>query len=160
MLGMSVELFVLIAFALPFLVGFARFEFPKMEDESYPSFLADTFDKRTLVQGGVVLDETEFSENANGYKYADAGILVGRTSTEAGNNAPFGHVDGSNRTVTNQEEIYILAHDKQYLRENPEAAVIRHGTQIRMDQLPGYGSFTSGQTSWIKDNHDIIPGTR
>ncbi len=150
---------VLALAALPFL-AVGRFKFPKFDDESYPAFIADTFDKRTLVQGGVILDASEWSENAEGYKYAQAGTIVGRSSSEVDNDAPFGQVDGDDRLASNQEEMFLLAHDVQYLRENPAGAILRHGTQIRMDKLPGYGSFSSDQRAFVEDNHDIVPGTK
>jgi len=156
MLGLLIAL----ALALPFLaVGMARFEFPKFEDQSYPNFIADTFDKRTLVQGGILLDPSTFSENSNGYKNADAGILVGRTATERDNNAAFGKIDDVNKPIGNQAEVFLLAHDVQYLRENPAAAVLREGTQIRMDQLPNYSDFTTAESDFVKNTFEVVPGT-
>ena len=92
-------LYVLAAFLLPFMVGLPRFQFPQMDNESYPSWIADDLDRRTLVQGGIVLDESQFSTNANGYKYVESGTLVGRTDTEAQNGDGFAKVSDNARDI-------------------------------------------------------------
>jgi len=146
-------LYVLAAFLLPFMVGLPRFQFPQMDNESYPSWIADDLDRRTLVQGGVLLDPSAFSENANGYKYVESGTVVGRTQTEADNGTGFSPAEDTD------DYYFITAHDVQYADENAEVAVVRDGTLIRFDQLPGYGSFSSIIEDALKDKYEIVPGT-
>jgi hypothetical protein len=144
---------VIASFLLPFAVGVGRFEFPTMDNDSYPSWIADDMDRRTLVQGGVMLDPSAFSENANGYKYVESGTLVGRTSTEAGNGVGF------SPAADTDDEYYLTAHDVQYADEDPSVAVVREGALIRFDQLPGYGGFSSALQTAIKSKYEIAPGT-
>jgi len=147
------SLAVLAAFLLPLFGGLARFDFPKMENKSYPSWIADTMDRRTLVQGGVVLNPSQFSENANGYKFVESGTVIGRTQTEADNGTGFSPAEDTD------DYYFITAHDVQYADENPEVAVVRDGTLIRFDELPGYGSFSSIIEDALKDKYEIVPGT-
>jgi hypothetical protein len=144
---------VIASFLLPFIGGLARFEFPTMDNDSHPSWIADDMDRRTLVQGGVMLDPSGFSENANGYKYVESGTLVGRTSTEASNGAGFTPASDTD------EEYFLTAHDVQYAGEDPSVAVVREGALIRFDQLPGYGGFSQALETAVKEKYEIVPGT-
>jgi len=227
----SPVLYVLAAFILPFAVGLPRFKFPSMDNESYPSFIADDLNRRTLVQGGVILDEAQFSTNANGYKYVEAGTLVGRTETEAQNGDGFAKVadnardidqvditantftiagedlseefkkdvnrvfevkgstdndgtyevdsvdvsggdttvsvrgnisdataDGQIHIVTD-DEVYLTAHDVQYASEDAEVAVLRRGTLIRLDQIPGYSSMSEPVKRFLRTHYEPVPAT-
>lgn len=95
----STAIFALIVFVLPLMLGFARFEFPLMDNESYPSWIADDLDRRALVQGGIVLDAAQFSTNQNGYKYVESGTLVGRTDSEASSGDGFAKVSDNARDI-------------------------------------------------------------
>jgi hypothetical protein len=152
-MNLSVLIYALSSFFLPLFAGLARFEFSKMENESYPSWMADDMDRRTLVQGGVVLDPGAFSENANGYKYVESGTVIGRTQSEADNGTGFSPAEDTD------DYYFITAHDVQYADENPEVAVVRDGALIRFDQLPGYGSFSSAIETALKDKYQIVPGS-
>lgn len=223
---------LLLALGLAGFVGFARFDFPKMSDESFPNWLADTWDRRTLVQGGIALDPSGWSENADGYKNASSGEIVGRTEAEANSGAGFTPVsdnarnigtaddtndefmipgvdlteafkrdvnrvfevkgstgndgtyevdsvsyDGSDTTVSvrgsisdgtgdgqihivTDDEVYIVAHDKMYLRESNTVAAVRRGAQIRLNQLPNFSSLSEPVLRWLKQNFEPVPGTR
>jgi len=151
--GLAPDLAPLLLFLSVLLVGMARFEFPQMDNESYPSWIADDLDRRTLVQGGIGLDPSQFSENSNGYKYLESGTLLGRTTTEANNGTGFGPA------ADTDDEYYLAAHDVQYITETPEVAAVRPDTLIRADQLPNWGSLSSALKTVIKDKYEVLPGT-
>ena len=109
-------------------------------NDTSPAFCGDFLSREHLLPGGVKITAADFAANANGKRYVPAGTRVGRTFTERDTNAFFGVAADAD------DEIYILAYDIVDLNESGDGEVLRGGTLIKENFLPGW----AGETAALK----------
>jgi hypothetical protein len=81
-----------------------------------------------------------------------AGTLVGRTFAERTANTGFGQPDVS----TPDDELYLTANVVIDADINPDVTLIRHGTLIYEDKLPGWAGLSSDAKAVIRARYDCI----
>lgn len=81
-----------------------------------------------------------------------AGVLVGRTFAERTAGTGFGVAD----VATPDDEIYLTAFAVQDAAINPDAALLRHGTLIYEDKIPGWAAMTTGQKTAVRSRYQCI----
>lgn len=85
-------------------------------------------------------------------KPVDAGILVGRTYTERDAGTGYGLAD----VATPDDEIFLTAFGVIDAAINADVTLLRHGTRIYEDKLPGWASLSAGQKAAIRSRYHCI----
>ena len=85
-------------------------------------------------------------------KPVSSGILVGRTFTERGNLVGFGVAD----TTTPDDELFLTAFAVDDALINPDVTLVKHGTLIYEDKLPGWAGLSTGAKTAIRSRYRCI----
>jgi hypothetical protein len=81
-----------------------------------------------------------------------SGTLVGRTFTERDNRAPYGLPD----VTTPDDELFLTAFSVPDLAQNADVTLVRHGTLIYEDKLPGWAGLASNAKAAIRARYQCI----
>lgn len=85
-------------------------------------------------------------------KPIQAGLLVGRTYAERDAGTGYGPADVS----TPDDEIFLIAYGITDAAINPDVTLLRHGTLIYEDKLPGWSSLASNAKAAIRSRYHCI----
>lgn len=115
------------------------------------------------VTGDTALTVTALSTGVNagdtatyagdGPKFVPPGTPVGRTRTEAENNAGFGPVSVSGGSI-DDDEVYLTVYPVSDALTNPEVELLRPnaGTVVVYSLLPGWADMPTAVQDWIHSN--------
>lgn len=112
---------------------------------------AATLTVRALVTALVDADVATYNGTVM-RKPVGSGILVGRTFTERGNGAGFGVADVS----TPDDELFLTAFQVDDALINADVTLLRHGTLIYEDKLPGWSGLSAGMKAAIRARYNCI----
>jgi hypothetical protein len=82
-----------------------------------------------------------------------AGTPLGRTQSEMENDAAFTPADPAN-----DDEIYLTVYSKFDLRDDPGVELLRPGTLIYYNHLPGWDGFSADLQSALRDRYEVQKG--
>lgn len=106
---------------------------------------------RALVTA-VVDNDTGIYTGSSERKPVTSGLLVGRTFTERGNGVGYGAPD----VATPDDELFLTAVEVVDAVINPDVTLLRHGTLIYEDKLPGWAGLGSTAQAAIRARYDCI----
>lgn len=110
----------------------------------------------TSITGVTLAADLEGGESATysgaGRIIVPGGTLVGRTFTERDAGTGFGAPDVS----TPDDQLFLTAWQVEDALINPDVTLIRHGTLIYEDKLPGWSSLSSTAKSVIRARYQCI----
>jgi hypothetical protein len=109
-----------------------------------------TLTVRALVTA--VVDNDTATYLGTGVRVIPAGTLVGRTFAERTANTGYGQPDVS----TPDDELYLTANVVIDADINPDVTLIRHGTLIYEDKLPGWAGLSSDAKAVIRARYQCI----
>ena len=115
------------------------------------SFAAEQLTPEKLLNGGARLVAAEFTET-DGKRPVEAGVFVGRTFAERDAGTGFGVADSG----TPDEELYLTAFECVDANINPDVTLIRHGTLIYEDKLPGWSGLTAPDQAAIRERYQCV----
>ena len=110
---------------------------------------------KTLVgtaAAAIAIDDTAAYAGRRRDRPFEAGQLVGRTFAERTAGTAFGVAD----VATPDDEIYLTAFDVQDATIHNDVTLLRHGTLIYEDKLPGWAGLSAGAKAWIRANYQCI----
>ena len=128
-----------------------RIQFTANADTT-PTFIGDFLSRDYLLAGGVKVTATAFAANAAGKRYVPAGTLIGRTFVERAADTPFGVA------ADTDDEVFIVAYDVYDLAEINDADVLRHGTLIKENLLPGFAGISVALKAKVRANYQTTTG--
>lgn len=111
----------------------------------------------TSITGVTLAADLEGGESATyqggcGRRIVPAGTLVGRTFTERDAGTGYGPAD----VATPDDQIFLTAFQVEDAGINPDVTLLRHGTLIYEDKLPGWSSLSAGAKTAIRDRYQCI----
>lgn len=115
-------------------------------------FLAEGVGSNDFIPGGGRVDASAYTADANGRKAIPAGTLVGRNRNET----LYGPVAFTASTSVDDEEVYISVHSVLDAADNPEIELLRHGTLIYFDKLPGWDSLDAAVQTWVHEHYHTV----
>lgn len=112
-------------------------------------------------RGATTLVGTLAADTANNDSYAypgssgrtvvPSGTLVGRTYVERDAGTGFGIAD-----VANDDEIFIVAFQNEYLEQNAGITLLRHDAHVYENKLPGWADMSSAEQAKIRELYDCL----
>lgn len=99
----------------------------------------------------IAVDETASYAGRRRDRPFEGGQLLGRTFAERTAGTAYGVAD-----VANDDEIYLTAFDVADASIKNDVTLIRHGTLIYEDKLPGWSGLAAATQAWIRDNYQCI----
>jgi hypothetical protein len=117
-----------------------------------PGWAVDYFHREHNLPGGARLDAGQFAADANGRRYVPSGTVLGRTVAERDAGTGFGPA------VAGDDEIYILIHDVYDAARNPECELLRRGSGVKENFLPGFGGLAAGVQSALRAKYEFTVG--
>ena len=115
------------------------------------SFAAEQFTPEKLLNAGAKLVAAEFTET-DGKRPVQAGFFVGRTFVERDAGTGFGVADSG----TPDDELYLTAFEVVDANINADVTLLRHGTLIYEDKLPGWSGLSAGDKAAIRAAYQCI----
>ncbi len=111
----------------------------------------------TTITGVTLAADLEGAETAtfagvSSLKRVPSGTLVGRTYTERDAGTGYGQPD----VTTPDDELFLTAFEVPDLANNNDATLVRHGTLIYEDKLPGWSSLASNVKAAIRARYQCI----
>ncbi|MEO0988155.1 MAG: hypothetical protein AAFY20_21845 [Cyanobacteria bacterium J06639_14] len=88
---------------------------------------------------------------SSGRTVVRSGALVGRTFVERAAGSGFGPAD-----VANDDEIYLVAFQNEYLEQDVGITLVRHNAQVYEDKLPGWAAMTADEQAKIRELYHCI----
>lgn len=82
----------------------------------------------------------------------ESGILVGRTFAERAAGTGYGLPD----TTTPDDELFLVAFEVSDASINPDVTLVRHGTLIYEDKLPGWAGLSAGAKAAIRSRYQCV----
>lgn len=126
-------------------------------DRTSAPFVAEPMHPQTLVPGGAKIEADDWSE-VSGKKRIPAGTLVGRAYTDRATMhgfSPISYTPGPPKVI-DQEEMYLVAFDVEDANVNTDVELLRHGTVIYEDRLPGWSSLDALAKAFIREHYECI----
>lgn len=120
--------------------------------DTAPTFIGDFLSRDYLLAGGVKVTPADFAANAAGKRYVAAGSLIGRTFAEQDADTPFGVA------ADTDDEIFIVAYDIYDLNEINDAEVLRRGTLIKYNLLPGWTAMSAALKAKVRTAYQPTKG--
>ncbi len=111
----------------------------------------------TTITGVTLAADLEGGETAtfagvSSLKKVPSGTLVGRTYTERDAGTGYGQPD----VVTPDDELFLTAFEVPDLANNAEVTLVRHGTLIYENKLPGWSGLASNVKAAIRTRYQCI----
>jgi hypothetical protein len=88
-----------------------------------------------------------------GARPVKSGMPVGRTYAERDAGTPFGAADAAD------DELYLVAFDVADVMEMNEIVLVRYGTRIKENRLPGFAALAAGIKTKLRTNYQMYRGT-
>ncbi len=120
--------------------------------DTAPTFIGDFLSRDYLLAGGVKVTPAAFAANAAGKRYVAAGSLIGRTFAERTADTAFG------AAADTDDEVFIVAYDIYDLNEINDAEVLRHGTLIKENFLPGWADVSAALKAKVRASYQTTTG--
>lgn len=120
--------------------------------ETTPTFIGDFLNRDYLLAGGVKVTPAAFAANAAGKRTLPAGTLIGRTFAERTADTPYG------AAADTDDEVYIVAYDIFDLNEVNDAEVLRGGTLIKENLLPGWSGLSATLKAKVRAVYQTTTG--
>lgn len=120
------------------------------ESFALPAFAAEPFTAKKLIPGGGRLLAAEFPLT-DSRKPVTAGTLVGRTFADRAAGTGFGIA-----AVLTDQEIFLTAFTVQDALINSDVALLRHGTLVYEDLIPGWATLTADEQAAIRARYQCI----
>lgn len=115
---------------------------------------ADFISPERLLPGGARVDPAAFTADSLGRKFIAAGTMLGRTYAERDAGTGYGPVD-----PVGDNEMYLLAFDVTDAVKNPDCDLLRHGTLVKENYLPGWSGLAANVQAAIRANYQTTIGT-
>lgn len=88
---------------------------------------------------------------SSGRTVVRSGTLVGRTFAERAAGTGFGLAD-----VANDDEIYLVAFQNEYLEQNAGITLLRHTAQIYENKLPGWANMSTAEQAMVRQLYHCL----
>lgn len=123
----------------------------------FVTFPADVAKGATQATGTTVAADLEGGETAtyagvSPIRKVPSGTFVGRTFTERGNGVGYGQPD----VTTPDDELFLTAFEVPDLENGNDATLLRHGTLIYEDKLPGWSNLAASIKAAIRARYRCI----
>jgi hypothetical protein len=103
-----------------------------------PPWAGDFGSRDHLVPGPFKVNAADFTADSEGRKNIPSGTILGRTLAERDAGTGFGPA------ADTDDEIFVNYFEVTDAAENDDVELYRHGSQIKENFLPGWGSVAAG----------------
>lgn len=116
------------------------------------AWAADYRNRDHLVPAPARLAAAQFTADADGKRRIPSGTPVGRTLAERNAGTGYGPA------ATTDGEIFLLAFDVTDADANPDCELYRHGSAVKENFLPGFGSMATELVTALRSRYLMFRG--